>query len=167
MIPTLTTPRLTLRPQQVEDFEPFAALFAHPRSAFMGGPLDRDRAWTWFCTDEAAWRFRGFGGLTVTETSGGAVVGQVGLFQMPSFPEPELGWHVYDGHEGLGYATEAARTLLSWAWSQDFATLVSYVDPGNARSHAVARRLGGVRDFEATPSDPGDWVWRYRPEAQA
>lgn len=164
MIPTLTTQRLTLRPQRLEDFDHFAGIFASNRSVYMGGPLDRDTAWMWFCSDEASWNFRGYGALTITETATQAIVGQIALLHPPRFPEPELGWLAYEGMTGKGYVTEAARALRDWAWAQGMTTLVSYVDPPNERSHAVARRLGAVRDLTAKAPDATDWIWRHSPE---
>ena len=45
MIPTITTPRLTLRPPVYADFPAYAALMASPRSVHMGGPFDTFAAW--------------------------------------------------------------------------------------------------------------------------
>jgi hypothetical protein len=39
---------------------------------------------------------------------------------------------------------------------------VSYFDPANHRSIAVAVRLGGARDDAAARQDPEDVVFRYR-----
>lgn len=162
--PTLITPRLTLRPQRREDFDAFADLLASDRSRYMGGPIPRDTAWSWFCSDEAGWSFLGFGALSITETASGGLVGQIALLQPPRFPEPELGWLAYEGWTGRGYVTEAARALRDWAWARGMTTLVSYVDPDNHKSHAVARRLGAVQDPDAPNPDPVDVVWRHRPE---
>lgn len=162
--PTLTTERLTLRPQRLEDFEPFAAMMASDRAAYMGGPLTRATAWAWFCSDEASWTFLGHGALTVIETATGALVGQVGILHPPRFPETELGWLAYPGMTGKGYVTEAAGRLRDWAWDQGMTTLVSYVDHENFPSHRVAERLGAVRDMDAPAVDPTDWVWRHSPE---
>ena len=94
----------------------------------------------------------------------GICVGQVGINHGPLFPEKELGWLIYDGFEGHGYATEAAAALLSWAFKKaDIQTLVSYFDPLNHRSIAVARRLGGRLDSDAPRQDAEDIVYRYRP----
>lgn len=89
-------------------------------------------------------------------------VGQVGINHGPLFPERELGWLLYEGHEGQGYATEAARALRDWAFGAGgLETLVSYFDAGNHRSIAVAERLGGRPDPDAPRQDPDDIVYRY------
>jgi RimJ/RimL family protein N-acetyltransferase len=79
------------------------------------------------------------------------------------FPEKELGWLLYEGFEGKGYATEAARAMRDWAFGPGgLASLVSYFDPENARSMAVAQRLGAVLDPDAPVQDAGDVVYRHR-----
>lgn len=162
LAPTLTTARLTLRPMRPEDFGPYAALMAGPRAAGMGGPFDTRAAWGLFCHDAAGWALHGLGALMIDVTATGVTVGQVGLNAGPLFPEPELGWMLYDGHEGQGYATEAAAALRDWAFARaGLATLVSYTDPCNATSQAVARRLGAIADPDAPRHDPGDVVFRH------
>lgn len=47
-IPTLESERLVLRAFQPDDFEPMAAFFADPVSAFYGGPCNREDAWRKF-----------------------------------------------------------------------------------------------------------------------
>ncbi|MEL7026999.1 MAG: GNAT family N-acetyltransferase, partial [Pseudomonadota bacterium] len=47
-------------------------------------------------------------------------------------------------------------------------TLVSYIDPENARSIALAERLGAVRDDEAEKPEDNPLVYRHpTPEASA
>ncbi|CEJ14632.1 hypothetical protein BN1110_04966 [bacterium YEK0313] len=161
-IPTLTTERLRLRAPVIGDFEAYAALMASPRSRGMGGPFDRRASWGIFCHDVALWPLFGHGALMVDMKATGACIGQVGINAGPLFPEKELGWLLYDGHEGHGYVTEAARALKDWAYGTlGLATLVSYVDPANARSCAVAERLGAMLDPEAPRQDPDDLVFRH------
>lgn len=161
-IPTLTTRRLTLRAPVAEDFPAYARLMASPRARSMGGPFDLRAAWGVFCHDVAQWRLFGHGALMVELTLTGQCLGQVGINHGPLFPEKELGWLLYDGHEGQGYATEAARALRQWAFETlGLRSLVSYVDPRNDRSIAVARRLGAIPDPEAPRQDPGDIVFRH------
>ena len=159
---TLTTARLTLRPQVMADFPAYAAFLSSPRAVGVGGPMDERAAWGLFCHDLAQWPLLGHGALMIELTATGACIGQVGINHGPLFPEKELGWLLYDGHEGRGYATEAAAALRDWAFTAlALQTLVSYVTPTNTASAQVARRLGGVPDATAARADPADLVYRY------
>lgn len=166
MTPTLTTERLTLRPYALGDFPAYAAFLATPRARFMGGPLDAEGAWAYFTNDVAQWALAGIGGLLVAPRSGGAPVGQVALCH-GLFPEPELGWFLFDGHEGRGYATEAAAGLLHWARDTGaVASLVSYIDAENHASRRLAERLGATLDpAAATPGGSPTLVYRHRSAA--
>lgn len=159
--PTLHTARLTLRPYAMADFPAYAAFVRSDRTLHMGGPHDAATAWAWFCNDTAQWALLNMGGLIVT--LGGKAIGQVALCHGPAFPEPELGWFLYDGHEGQGYATEAARALRDWAFGpRDLKTFVSYINAANTNSAAVATRLGAQIDATAaTPAGMDTQVWRY------
>jgi RimJ/RimL family protein N-acetyltransferase len=163
-IPTLRTGRLILRAPVMEDFPAYARLMASPRAIHMGGPFDTRAAWGLFCHDVALWELFGHGALMVDLTATGECVGQVGINHGPLFPEKELGWQVYEAHEGRGYATEAAQALRDWAFATlGLRTLVSYIDPANTRSAAVAERLGAVLDQTAPKQDPDDLVYRHMP----
>ena len=163
-IPTLTTTRLVLRAPVYADFPAYAALMGSARAVHMGGPYDTRAAWGLFCHDVGQWQLFGHGALMIEVRASGDCVGQVGINHGPLFPEKELGWLLYEGHEGHGYAGEAAAALRDWAFGTlGLATLVSYCDPANSRSIAVAERLGGVLDPLAPRQDPEDLVLRYRP----
>jgi len=161
-IPTLRTRRLVLRPMVETDFPAYRDMMASSRSAYMGGPLEPRFAWGMFCHDIACWTLYGHGGLMIDSAATAECVGQVGINHGPLFPEKELGWLLYDGFEGQGYVTEAAAALRDWAFSElKLPSLVSYFDPANARSIAVAERLGAVRDDLAPRQDAGDVVYRH------
>ena len=164
MIPTLTTPRLILRPPVIADYPAYAGFLATPRSIHMGGPFTGWAAWGMFCHDVACWHLFGHGALMIDRRDTGQCIGQVGINHGPLFPEKELGWFLYEGHEGQGYATEAAAAMRDWAFSAGrLPTLVSYVDEANHASAAVAERLGAMRDPLAPRQDPEDIVFRHRP----
>lgn len=163
-IPQLETERLILRAPRFEDFPAYAAFLASPRAHYMGGPSDKRAAWGMFTSDLAMWPLFGHGCLMIELKTSGACLGQVGINHGPLFPEKELGWLLYEGFEGFGYATEAGAALKAWAF--DFfglETLVSYFDPDNRLSMAVSTRLGGTRDDTAPVQDEGDIVFRYLP----
>ena len=161
-IPTFETERLILRPMRHSDLQPYADLMASSRAIYMGGPFDELATWRMFCQDIALWAIYGHGALMIDLRETGTCVGQVGINHGPLFPEKELGWLLYDGFEGHGYATEAAKTMRDWAFDTlNLPTLVSYFDPENHRSMAVSARLGGIRDDMAPVQDKGDVVYRY------
>ncbi len=165
-IPRIDTARLTLRGHEAGDFDAFAAMLADPRMSYMGGPFDRDAAWSYFTNNISGWVLHGFGIWTVTDRQGG-FMGEVG-FQFPdAYPEPELGWTLDAAAEGRGLAFEAARAALGWYWAETGAdSVVSYVTPGNLRSERLAERLGGSPDPDAplprgeTPDET--LVYRHR-----
>lgn len=161
-IPTLETERLILRAPKSADFDVYAALMASPRAVHMGGPFNTVQAWGMFCHDVACWSLFGHGALMIERTADGVCIGQVSLSAGPLFPELELGWMLYDGFEGAGYATEAAQQLQDWAFTTLLAdTIVSYTDPDNAASQAVAARLGAKIDLSAARPHPDDIIYRH------
>jgi RimJ/RimL family protein N-acetyltransferase len=167
-IPTLATARLVLRPLREADFPAFRDFLASPRSGFIGGPYSGWAAWGMFCHEIACWDLFGHGGLLIERRQDGAAMGVVEINAGPLYPEPELGWTLYAGFEGQGYATEAAAALLRWGFrTAGLVDIVSYCDPANSRSIAVARRLDGVLDPVAPRQDAEDLVFRYHPADEA
>lgn len=161
-IPTLKTPRLTLRPMRASDWAPYQCLMESDRSIFMGGPFSTTVAWGMFCADHAQWYLFGCGALMIEDASSGQCLGQVGINSGPLFPEFELGWLLYPEAEGFGYAYEAASALREWSRGVlHIDTLVSYVDPENAKSVRLAERLGATLDAGAQRPDPSDLVYRH------
>jgi RimJ/RimL family protein N-acetyltransferase len=167
MIPVIETDRLRLRAPVKEDFEAVAVFLGGPRAAYVGGARPRLEAWKSFATIVGTWLLDGYGYWSVERRADGVLVGAVGYQGPPRFAEIELGWDLYDGFEGHGYATEAARAARDWGFATaGFPTVVSYVDAANARSIAVADRLGCTRDAHAARPDPEDIVFRHpSPEA--
>ena len=178
-IPTLTTERLTLRAQRPSDFDAYAAFYGSERSWGMGGPLDRAQAWRAFAAELGHWQLRGTGFWAVEVTETGQTVGQVGFWNPEGWTEVEIGWAMFEGSEGKGYAYEAARCLRAYAYdSLGWGPLTSVIVPGNTRSEALAARLGATpeRDW-VSPSGRQAVIWRHpgrdalaaanKPEARA
>jgi RimJ/RimL family protein N-acetyltransferase len=158
----IDTERLRLRAPQLDDFESWAAFFATDRSVWEGGPLPREAAYRHWAADAALWLLRGYGAFGVEDRSTGAYLGEVGIYQPEGYPGPEFGWFVVPEAEGRGIAAEAARAALDWVRTTfDWAHVTSIIDPGNARSIALALRLGGTIDPDLPGVDPGDVVIRH------
>lgn len=150
-IPVLETDRLILRAPEPQDFAAVCAFSADAdRMRFLGGIVtDEDLVWRSFTSTIGHWMWRGYGMWAVAEKASGASVGRVGVINHLKWDEPEIGWHIFSGFEGKGYAHEAALVARQYAadtWGLD--RLISYIDPENARSRALAERLGATVERE-------------------
>jgi RimJ/RimL family protein N-acetyltransferase len=161
-IPTIETERLRLRGMRMDDWPDYAQFMATERASYMSGPFSEAQAWGMFCHDVALWPLMGHGALMIDEKAGGRCIGQVGINAGPLFPERELGWLLYPGAEGRGYAFEATKALRHWGFDVlGMKTLVSYVHPDNRPSRRLAERLGATLDDDAARHDPRDLVYRH------
>lgn len=147
MIPVLHTDRLTLRGPDLSDFEAFAEFRASDRASFVGGPNTRAEAWMMFCATAGQWSVRGYGRWIVADRQTDAPLGVVGLHHPDDWPQLELAWSMFAVGEGQGFALEAARAARAYGYKKLGVTeLVSFVDPINARSAALAKRLDAEPD---------------------
>lgn len=148
LVPVLGTDRLLLRAPKIDDFDLFAEIAGSGRAAGIGGPMSREAAWSEFMQMTGTWYLRGTGCWTVCY--GGRAIGFVQIGFEPGDMEPELGFLFDAAFEGRGFAFEAARAVMTHAHETlGMTTLVSYVARDNARSIALALRLGGARDAAA------------------
>ncbi|MFC7703030.1 GNAT family N-acetyltransferase [Plastorhodobacter daqingensis] len=159
--PVLRTERLVLRAPGPQDWESCAAFMASDRARYVGGPLSRDKAWRSFGHLIGHWVLRGWGMFVFCD--GARPLGMVGPWFPEGWPEREIGWSVWAPEaEGKGYAAEAARAARDHAFTTlEWNTAVSYIDPPNRRSVALAERLGARLDPQATPL-PGGPCLVYR-----
>ena len=74
------------------------------------------------------------------------VVGHCGFHGPPDvIGRAEIGYTVFEGFRGQGFAKEAARGLIDWAFEQGEREVYASVSPDNAPSLAVVRALGFVQ----------------------
>jgi RimJ/RimL family protein N-acetyltransferase len=148
MIPRLETERLRLRELRNEDFEAFASFMADPDVVryLHGEPMARTDSWRMLAAAVGHWVLRGYGTWAVERKSDGAFMGRVGMINPEGWPGLEVGWTLGRPYWGKGYATEAAAAAMRYAFlTQPVDRLISCIDPDNARSQAVARRLGETK----------------------
>jgi RimJ/RimL family protein N-acetyltransferase len=150
----IRTERLVLRQWQESDREPFAELNADAEvMRYFPSTLSVDQSDA--LVDRASLHLAETGwGLWAVERDD-VFLGFAGLavprFDAPFLPGVEIGWRFARHAWGQGYATEAARAALAFAF--DVLTLdevLSFTAEHNDRSRAVMRRLGmrHVGDFE-------------------
>jgi RimJ/RimL family protein N-acetyltransferase len=150
-IPTLTTPRITLRAFRATDWHAFTAMNADPAvRQFLGGAiLTPEQSWTQMEAILGQWMLRGYG-LFAVEING-RFAGRVGILHPAEWPEPELAWSLAQPFWGQGFATEAAAEARRWAFAQfGWDHLVSYILPTNQASRRVAEKLNAVREGSIT-----------------
>ncbi len=145
-IPTLETERLVLRAFRADDFESHAAMVGDPlvmRYIGEGKALGRDEAWRVLAVLAGHWQLRGFGMWAVTLRGEDRMIGRAGFYYPEGWPGFEIGWTLERAAWGQGYATEAARRALAYAFDElGREKVISVIHPENATSIRVAERIG-------------------------
>lgn len=84
-------------------------------------------------------------------------IGAVGFNRLT--PRAELAWHFHPDHWGRGYAGEAARAALDWLAAEGpLGEVEAFIDPANAASIQLAKRLGFEKAAEVER-----WVLASKP----
>ncbi|MCT4554836.1 MAG: GNAT family N-acetyltransferase [Pelagimonas sp.] len=169
--PRLETQNLILRGPEPRDADALIAFLMDEVRADGFGYIDnRGDAWRWYALNIGHWHIHGYGYLTIEDKATGTPAGITGIWNPEGWPEPELGWVVFDGFEGRGIAFEAATRARQWAYEDlGFTTLTSNIVPSNTRSKALATRLGATYERTYQNVHMGqDELWRHpAPEALA
>jgi RimJ/RimL family protein N-acetyltransferase len=148
-IPVVETDRLILRAPKLEDLPAVTAFFASARSEMVGGPLSEMEAHRRILGPFGSWALRGHGLWFIADKETDAYLGSTGILFGPGWDEPELGWNVVAEAEGKGIAFEAARAARRYAAEHSGHNgVISYIDPANTRSAALARRMGATVERE-------------------
>lgn len=167
-IPTLHTRRLTLRAQRPSDTEPLTAAFADDGfSRFITREqrgLSRREAWRLVALPPGMWSANGYGQWMVEERATGQPVGRLGPWQPEGWPDFEIGWSIFPGHQGKGYAVEGAAAAMVWVretLGRDH--VIHLIDPANIASERVAARLGAelTGSWRIPDADPVN-IWTTR-----
>lgn len=151
--PVLTTERLLLRMLEERDFEEYSAIHTDPEvTKFTArAHLDRQESWRHLAMIVGHWHLRGYGFWGVFERETERLVGRVGFWHPATWPDVELGWTMGRASWGKGYAPEAARTCLDYAFNVlKRKRVISLIDPANVASIRVAEKIGETLDGEVT-----------------
>jgi RimJ/RimL family protein N-acetyltransferase len=143
--PSLETERLRFRMLRASDFPTYETWCADiDVMRYIGGKtLERALAWRHLSNLVGHWALLGHGYYGVEEKATNALIGRVGFTSQPGWPGFELGWTIAPAYQGRGYATEAARMLLEYAFQElDQPHVISIIHADNTPSRKVAERLG-------------------------
>ncbi len=165
----LQTPRLGLRNWLETDLEPFAQLNADAEvRKYFPGLLTREES------DQLVQRLMdhaekyGYTFWAVDELISGEFVGMLGLIKtdMPglNLPEIETGWRFKRSAWGKGYATEAAKACLQYAFEKLQAPEVcAFTSIHNFPSENVMKKAGMLRrfEFDHPKLESDSWLLRH------
>lgn len=151
-IPTINTPRVTLRGMRTEDFGRFADIWAKPEVvSYIGGkPWPKSRSWDAFLRNAGHWQITGFGQWAVQIHGCPEISGQTGFFYGSRGlgddfdPFPEAGWVLDPQFQGQGFGMDAASAAHDWFDRVVAGRSVCLIAPENAGSLRIAQTLGYV-----------------------
>jgi ribosomal-protein-alanine N-acetyltransferase len=147
-IGVIETERLLLRPWREADLEPFAQLNADARvMEHFPRAASRAESQALMARIRAHFDRHGYGFWAVDVKGGDSFIGFVGLGTVPFdahfTPAVEIGWRLAHASWGRGYASEAARAALRFAFLElELDEVVSFTVTANHRSRAVMDRIG-------------------------
>jgi len=153
----IETERLILREIDPDrDFDAWAKAMADENTVrYLGTkPMNRAEAWRSMAMAIGHWAIRGYGFFSLEHRETGAWVGRVGPWYPMGWPAPEVGWTISPDHLGQGYATEAARASLRFAFDTlGWPQVIHVIMEGNEASIAVAKKVGSslVREQQGLP----------------
>ena len=154
----IETPRLLLRPLEESDFDSYLPVHSDPEvMRFVGGRHDPDAIRIRFDKLKSQWSEHRLGHWATFERSTGRLVGAVGLLKHDDWTSTdhnvEVGWLIGRNDWGRGYATEAGRGSIAYAFNElAMDQLICIVDPRNLASRRVAEKLGLTLT--------GETIWR-------
>lgn len=160
-VPVLETARLRLRGWRDDDVDAYAAICGDPEVmrwlGAAGTPLTPAESAEQLAGFRRHWDDHGFGLWCVTAKPDDTCLGFVGL-AVPRFlpeilPAIEIGWRLARAAWGQGYATEAARAVVAYAFgTAGLDRIVSVTRPPNRGSWNIMGKLGMT--LERTTTHP-------------
>jgi RimJ/RimL family protein N-acetyltransferase len=160
----IETERLVLRPYEERDFDALHELYADEDVArwLYYGPATPEESRAKLGRKIAAHTLTEETGLAAAvELQEGAYVGDAVLFYSARAEHRsiELGFSFLPVHQGKGYATEAARALVDWAFGVGFHRVYGRLEARNTASARVLEKLGMRREGHLIENEwvKGEW----------
>ncbi len=149
----IETDRLILRSWKPEDLPSFADMNKDERvMRYFPATLTYQQTESFYNRIQSEFERKGWGLYAVEIKSTGEFIGYVGLheigFDANFTPGVEIGWRLAADYHNLGYATEAAKAVLSLAKSAGIERLFSFTAKINAPSERVMQKIGMVKAGE-------------------
>ena len=142
---TLETPRLILRPIKLSDWPAIHSYMLDPVVTrwLPEGPLSRKQTQA-FAKKNAG---RSATAVAVIERKTDQLIGHMPFHPWSRPATHEIGWAISSGYQGHGYATEAARALMDYAFrTMRCHRVIATCQPENPASWRIMEKLGMRRE---------------------
>lgn len=144
----IETERLYLRELERDDRMELAKILSDPESmAYYPAPFSREKVEKWIDWSRDNYREYGHGLWAVILKEGRVFLGDCGITYQDIDGErlPELGYHIRKEFWNRGYATEAARACMDYAFETlKYGELYTYTKFDNRPSARVAEKNGMI-----------------------
>ena len=158
-MPTLTTSRLHLRPLTIADTVAVHAYTSDTQVMMYVPP--HQMTWDQTQTFVAAQTGDDAQALAITLVAG-HLIGHIIVHPWVAPQTYELGWVIYPDYQRRGYASEAARAVLDYAFEvRDAHRVIATCQPDNVASYRVMETIGMRREahFRQCIHRGGDEWW--------
>lgn len=144
--PTITTPRLTLRPFKRTDAIPLHRILNQPNILqYYPNPVppDMERVEKIIERQLTHWIDHRYGWWAVIPNGGTELIGWNGLQYLPETDEVEVGYLLSQPFWGNGFATEGAQASLRFGFDNfNFGEIIGLTHPNNTASQNVLKKCG-------------------------
>jgi RimJ/RimL family protein N-acetyltransferase len=145
----LESDRLTFRQIRDTDLDVLVAHHSDPVTRSVYGDMTRADVWRRMAMGLGHWQMRGFGPYALEDKQSGQLAGLVSLWFPEGWQDIEIGYGIIPEFRRKGYAAEAVRRMREHGYKdRKIKKLVSYIQPSNIGSQAVAKSVGATPDGE-------------------
>ncbi|MEY2903152.1 MAG: hypothetical protein RLY89_2258 [Bacteroidota bacterium] len=144
----IETNQLLLRQWKLEDLSAYATMNADPKvMEHFPATLSKEESWNHLQKMQAQIQEKGYGTFALELKKEGTLIGFTGL-SIPNFdaeftPCVEIGWRIASPYWRLGYAFEAAKACLNFAFNEIGLTeIFSFTATTNKPSENLMKKLG-------------------------
>ncbi|MCL2353292.1 MAG: GNAT family N-acetyltransferase [Defluviitaleaceae bacterium] len=148
---TITTERLILRPFQLSD-APQVSHFCNNYNIYkstlsLPHPYPEEAATAWIKTHADNFKNNKSYEFAITDKATGQLYGAIGLSNHQHNKNGELGYWIGEEHWGFGYATEAVKALIDFAFTQKgYHKVWGRFFTSNPASGKVMEKVGMVKE---------------------
>jgi ribosomal-protein-alanine N-acetyltransferase len=129
--------------------------------SYDGTDLERSKSWM----ERQLMRYteNRYGMQALLDKKSNEFIGQCGLLaqEVDGIAELEVGYHIFKRHWGQGYAPEAARLFINFAFENNLSdSIISIIHVNNLRSQRVADKNGLTREKQTKWLDLDVYIYR-------